>query len=340
MTPSRVSIVGASGYTGFELVKILLRHPQVEFAHLAVREPGGQRFSDLFPALRGLCDQPLSGFDTERIAAESDVIFFGLPHTSSMAWIPRFLPFGKKLIDLSADFRLDDAGRYRAAYGCDHLEPEALPAFVYGLPEFNRARIASAHQVANPGCFPTSVELALLPALRHGLIETTTIIVDSKTGVSGGGKSPKPAFHFPECNENFSAYKVACHQHEPEMEQELSKMAGAPVDILFVPHLVPMTRGIFSTLYARLLKPHAVAEVQALYEEAFREEPFVRVLPAGEVPQTRQVSGANFCDIGLVVQGRTLILMSAIDNLIKGASGQAVQNMNLMLGLDETLGLK
>ncbi|HOT98353.1 MAG TPA: N-acetyl-gamma-glutamyl-phosphate reductase [bacterium] len=340
MPAYRVSIVGASGYTGFELVKILLRHPHVELAHLAVREPGGQRFSDLFPALRGLCDHPLSGFETERIAAESDVLFFGLPHTSSMEWIPRFLSYGKKLIDLSADYRLDDPGRYRAAYGCDHLQPEALPAFVYGLPEVNRARIAASTTVANPGCFPTSVALALLPALRRGLIETGTIIVDSKTGVSGGGKSPKPAFHFPECNENLFAYKVARHQHEPEMEQELTKIAGMPVDLLFVPHLVPMTRGIFSTIYARLLVPRTIAEVHALYEEAFQDEPFVRVLPAGEIPQTRQVTGSNFCDIGLAVQDRTLILMSAIDNLIKGASGQAVQNMNLMLGLDETMSLK
>jgi N-acetyl-gamma-glutamyl-phosphate reductase len=339
MASVKVSIVGASGYTGFELVKILLRHPAARIAHLAVREPAGQRFSDLFPALRGLCDLPLSDFSVETIAAESDVIFFGLPHTSSMEWIPRFLPYGKMLIDLSADYRLDDPALYQAAYGHTHLRPDALPRFVYGLPEFNRAAIAASRMVANPGCFPTSVEIALLPALREGLIETGGIIVDSKTGVSGGGKTPKPAFHFPECNENLFAYKVASHQHEPEMEQELGKMAGVPVDILFVPHLAPMTRGIFSTIYARLQAAGSAAALQALYEEAYRDEPFVRVLPPGGVPQTRQLSGSNFCDIGLVVKEKTLILMSALDNLVKGASGQAVQNMNIMLGIDEKTAL-
>ena len=336
---TRVSIVGASGYTGLELVRILLRHPAVELAHLAVREPAGQRFSDLFPALRGLCDLPLSGLDVEAIAQGSDLIFFGLPHTSSMEWVPRFMQRGIKLIDLSADYRLDRADLYRTAYGCEHRQPEALEQFVYGLPEFNRSRIAASAAVANPGCFPTSVELALLPALRRGLIETASIIVDSKSGISGGGRSPKPAFHYPEANENLTAYKVGRHQHEPEMEQELAKMAGGPVDILFVPHLAPMTRGIFSTIYARLRETADTEEVLALYNEYYRGEPFIRLLPAGEAPQTRHVSGSNFCDIGMAVVGSTLILMSAIDNLVKGASGQAVQDMNIMLGLDETLGL-
>jgi N-acetyl-gamma-glutamyl-phosphate reductase len=339
MMKYKAAIVGASGYTGLELVKILIRHPLVELSHLAVREPASQRFSDLFPALRGLCDQPLSGFEVAKIGAESDVIFFGLPHTSSMEWIPSFLPYGKKLIDLSADYRLDDAALYKSAYGREHLHSAGLGQFVYGLPEFNRAKIAASGTIANPGCFPTSVELALWPALQHGLIETDTIIVDSKTGVSGGGKTPKPAFHFPECNENFCAYKVAAHQHEPEMEQELAKMAAGPVDILFVPHLAPMTRGIFSTIYGRLHSPVKAEEVLAMYSRFYVNEPFVRVLNPGEVPQTRNVSGSNFCDIGLAVHGRNLILMSAIDNLIKGASGQAVQNMNIMLGVDETLGL-
>lgn len=336
---TRVSIVGASGYTGLELVRILLRHPAVELAHLAVREPAGQRFSDLFPALRGLCDLPLSGLEVETLAQGSDLIFFGLPHTSSMEWVPRFMQRGIKLIDLSADYRLDRADLYRAAYGCEHRQPEALEQFVYGLPEFNRSRIAASAAVANPGCFPTSVELALLPALRRGLIETASIIVDSKSGISGGGRSPKPAFHYPEANENLTAYKVGRHQHEPEMEQELAKMAGGPVDILFVPHLAPMTRGIFSTIYARLRETADTEEVLALYNEYYRGEPFIRLLPAGEAPQTRHVSGSNFCDIGMAVVGSTLILLSAIDNLVKGASGQAVQNMNIMLGLDETLGL-
>lgn len=339
MSKIRAAIVGASGYTGLELVRILGRHPAVELTHLAVREPAEQKFSDLFPALRGVCDLKLSPLEPERIRSESDVIFFGLPHKNSMEWLPQFLGQGNKIIDLSADFRLDDASLYATAYGTDHLQPGLLGSFVYGLPEFNRRRIAASERIANPGCFPTSVLLALMPLLEQRLISPEGIIVDSKTGVSGGGKAPKPAFHFPEINENLHAYKVAAHQHEPEMEQELGKMAGMPVDIVFVPHLAPMTRGIFSTVYCQLQGPMTEAELQQVLAERYQGEPFVRVLPAGEVPQTRQVSGSNFCDIGLVVKGRTLIIMSAIDNLVKGASGQAVQNMNIMFGLDERAGL-
>ncbi|MGC9365108.1 MAG: N-acetyl-gamma-glutamyl-phosphate reductase [Fidelibacterota bacterium] len=339
MSDIRVSVVGASGYTGFELVKILLRHPLVKIAHLAVRSDVGRPYSELFPALKGRCDQKCVAINVTQIAEASDVIFFGLPHRTSMEIVPEFLRYGKKIIDLSADYRLDNEKQYVNAYGVNHLDKGNLPAFVYGLPEFNREKIRQTNTVANPGCFPTGIALALMPALQAGLIGTDAILVDSKTGISGGGKTPRPAFHFPECNENVAAYKVASHQHEPEIEQELGKIAGQTVDITFVPHLVPMTRGIYNTIYTELVRSARVAELEDLYRKQYLDEPFVRVLESGAIPEIKHVAGTNFCDIGMVISGKRLILLSAIDNLIKGASGQAVQNMNVMMGLDETLGL-
>lgn len=339
MSDIRVSVVGASGYTGFELVKILLRHPLVKITYLAVRSDVGRPYSELFPALKGRCDQKCIAINVTQIAEASDVVFFGLPHRTSMEIIPEFLKYNKKIIDLSADYRLDTEKRYMNAFGVKHLDKGNLPAFVYGLPEINREKIRQTNTVANPGCFPTGIALALMPALQAGLIGTETILVDSKTGISGGGKTPRPAFHFPECNENVAAYKVASHQHEPEIEQELGKMAGQTVEITFVPHLVPMTRGIYNTIYTQLTRSVTAAELQNLYRKQYRDEPFVRVLENGTIPEVKHVAGTNFCDIGMVISGQRLILLSAIDNLIKGASGQAVQNMNVMMGLDETLGL-
>ncbi|MBU1063584.1 N-acetyl-gamma-glutamyl-phosphate reductase [bacterium] len=339
MNKIRVSVVGASGYTGLELVKILLRHPHVEITNLAVRSDIGTSFSELFPALKGRCDLKCSAIDVSKIADESDVIFFGLPHKTSMDIIPKFLDFSKNIIDLSADYRLNNEETYKQAYGINHSNKGNLSGFVYGLPEFNREKIRQTNTIANPGCFPTGIELALMPVLQSGLIKTDSILVDSKTGLSGGGKTPKPAFHFPESNENVAAYKVASHQHEPEIEQELSKMAGKSVDIVFVPHLVPMTRGIYNTIYTELTGPLTVGDLQELYQNSYKNEPFVRVMEKGKVPEIKHVVYTNYCDIGMVISGNRLILMSAIDNLIKGAAGQAVQNMNLMLGLDETLGL-
>jgi len=337
--PIRVSIVGASGYTGFELVKILLRHPQVKIAQLAVHQNPGIPFSNLYPALKGQCDILCTPIDAPAICAESDVVFFGLPHTTGMAFMPDFLAAGKMIIDLSADYRLNTPEAFKAAYGLDHCDTAHLPDFIYGLPEINRSQIKIAQAVANPGCFPTGIQLALIPALKAGLIATDMIFVDSKTGISGGGKTPKPAFHYPECNENVSAYKIASHQHEPEIEQELTKVAGKPVDIIFVPHLVPITRGIFSTIFTQLNHPVSEAEIRQIYGDFYRNEPFVRVTDADFQPQIKNVANTNFCDIGLKVVGHRLILLSAIDNLIKGASGQAVQNMNIMLGYPETTGL-
>jgi len=336
----RVSVVGASGYAGVELVKILLRHPQIKIAHLAViPEEVGLPYSTIFPALKGLCDQKCSPVITADINRDSDLIFFCLPHTVSMSYMPDFFTAGKKVIDLSADYRLNTPEAFKAAYGLDHCDVAHLADFVYGLPEVNRAKIQTAQAIANPGCFPTGIQLALIPALKAELIAPDTIFVDSKTGISGGGKTPKLAFHYPECNENISAYKIACHQHEPEIEQELSKVAGQPVDIVFVPHLVSLTRGIFSTIFTELRQPHESAEISRLYHEFYRDEPFVRIMDSETSPQIKNVANTNFCDIGLKVVGNRLILLSAIDNLIKGASGQAVQNMNIMLGYPETTGL-
>ncbi len=334
-----VSVVGALGYTGYELVKILLRHPRVELKYLADKAAVGSPYSELFPALKGLCDLQCTATDVTAIAQDSDVIFFGLPHLTSMEVIPEFLKYHKKIIDLSADYRLNTAELFLKSYGAEHCDKKNLSNFVYGLPEINREKIRQSNQIANPGCFPTGIILALMPVLAAGLIKPEGIIVDSKTGISGGGKTPKPVFHFPECNENFAAYKIASHQHEPEIEQELSKIAGQLADIVFVPHLVPLTRGIFNTIYAELTSPVKPGDLHNLYRERYEQEPFVRILEYGKSPEIKYVAYTNFCDIGMKIVGRQLILMSAIDNLIKGASGQAVQNMNLMLGFEEMLGL-
>jgi N-acetyl-gamma-glutamyl-phosphate reductase len=339
MQKIRVAVVGALGYTGYELVKIFLRHPLVELKYLADKSGIGSPYSELFPALKGLCDLQCTATDVTTIAQDSDVIFFGLPHLTSMEVIPEFLKYNKKIIDLSADYRLNSAELFLKVYGAKHCDEKNLLHFVYGLPEFNRTKIRQANNIANPGCFPTGIILALMPVLAAGLIKPEGIIVDSKTGISGGGKTPKTAFHFPECNENFTAYKVASHQHEPEIEQELGKIAGQPVDIVFVPHLMPLTRGIFNTIYAELNSPMESGDLLKLYREQYEPEPFVRIMEYGKSPEIKHVAYTNFCDIGMKIIGRQLILMSAIDNLIKGAAGQAVQNMNLMLGFEETLGL-
>ncbi|RQW03715.1 N-acetyl-gamma-glutamyl-phosphate reductase, partial [candidate division KSB1 bacterium] len=299
----RVSVVGALGYTGYELVKIFLRHPLVELKHLADKAGVGSPYSELFPVLKGLCDLHCTATDVALIARDSDVIFFGLPHLTSMEVIPEFLKYHKKIIDLSADYRLNTAELFLKAYGAKHRDEGNLSSFVYGLPEFNREKIRQANNVANPGCFPTGIILALMPALASGLIKPDAIIVDSKTGISGGGKTPKPVFHFPECNENFMAYKIAAHQHEPEIEQELSKVAGQPVDIVLVPHLMPLTRGIFNTIYAELTSPLEPGDLHNLYCKQYEREPFVRILDYGKSPEIKHVAYTNFCDIGMKIVG-------------------------------------
>lgn len=335
----QAGILGATGYAGVELVRLLLRHPDASPAAIGSVSFEGKPIAEVYPSLREIC--PLTCEDADKVIAASDVVFAALPHGLSQETAAACVKAGKKFIDLGADFRLDDPAAYTAWYGCEVLYPELHKAAPYGLPELFRADIAGAQVVGNPGCYPTSIALGLAPALRAGLVETGGIVCDSKSGVTGSGRKTTQGTHFPECNEAFSAYKVAAHRHTPEIEQTLSKMAGQPVTVTFVPHLLPVNRGILSTIYARMKPGTTLEAVRALYEETYRPEPFVRVLPAGMGVDVRNVKCSNYCDIQLYADEHTglLIVTSAIDNMVKGAAGQSVQNMNLLFGLPETAGL-
>ena len=337
-----VAIVGASGYTGLELIRILYRHPEVAVTCLTSEQSAGKRISDLFPTLRERCDLVLENLEPVRAAEKADIIFTALPHKAAMEVVPTFLKLGKRVIDLSADYRLTDPAVYGAWYE-PHLNPALLKKAVYGLPEIRRAKIKGAKLVANPGCYPTSIILGLAPLLKKGMIDPGSIIADSASGVSGAGRSAKVDSLYCEVNDGFKAYGVGgVHRHTPEIEQELSLLAGNELKITFTPHLVPMDRGILSTCYATPNKATTTEKLVTLYQEFYDGEPFVRVLPQGSLPSTAFVAGSNFCDIAPLVDSRTgrIIIVSAIDNLVKGASGQAVQNMNLVCGLPETMGLE
>jgi len=338
----KVAVVGASGYTGVELIRILHNHPEVAVTTVTSEQSSGKRLSEVFPSLRDRYDNILEPLDPEVIAEKADIIFTALPHKAAMAVVPTFLDAGKIVIDLSADYRLHDPAVYAAWYE-PHLNPQLLSEAVYGLPELRREEIARTRLVANPGCYPTSIILGLMPLLRAGLIDTASIIADSKSGVSGAGRGAKVDSLYCEVNEGFKAYGVGgVHRHIPEIEQELSILAGVDTVISFTPHLVPMDRGILSTIYASPLKSVSVAEIHALYEEQYEGEAFVRILKQGDFPSTAFVRGSNFCDIGVSVDKRTgrIIIVSAIDNLVKGAAGQAVQNLNLVCDFPETMGLE
>jgi len=337
-----VAIVGASGYTGLELIRILYRHPEVAVTCLTSEQSAGKRISEVFPALRERCDLLLENLEPVRVAEKAYIIFTALPHKAAMEVVPTFLKLGKRVIDLSADYRLADPQVYGAWYE-PHLNPAVLKKAVYGLPEIRRAKVRGAKLVANPGCYPTSIILGLAPLLKNGLIKLDSIIADSASGVSGAGRSAKVDSLYCEVNDGFKAYGVGgVHRHTPEIEQELSLLAGKSVTITFTPHLVPMDRGILSTCYATPKKPISTEKLVQLYREFYADEPFVRVLPQGALPSTAFVRGSNFCDIAPMVDSRTgrIIIVSAIDNLVKGAAGQAVQNMNLVCGLPETMGLE
>jgi N-acetyl-gamma-glutamyl-phosphate reductase len=337
----KAAIVGASGYTGVELLRILHSHPEMAVTCVTSEQSAGKPISDVFPTLRGRCDIVLENLEPVGIAEKVDVVFTALPHKAAMEVVPTFLKMEKTVVDLSADYRLRDAAVYEQWYD-KHLNPEFLLEAVYGLPELRRAQIAEASLVANPGCYPTSVILGLAPLLKNKVIDPRSIIVDAKSGVSGAGRGAKVDGLYCEVNEGFRAYGVGgVHRHIPEIEQELSLLAGNPLAIAFTPHLVPMDRGILSTIYSAPLGKVTAADLVTLYDAFYDGEPFVRVLPEGTFPSTAHVRGSNFCDIGIAVDQRTgrVIVVSAIDNLVKGASGQAVQNMNLMCGLPETLGL-
>lgn len=336
-----VAIVGASGYTGAELVRLLLGHPRVRLVGAYARRAAGSLLSDVFPQFAGRMDLPIGEFDADEVAKAARVAFTALPHADSAAAGAALRERGVRVLDLSADFRLHDADTYCAWYA-DHPAPELLPQAVYGLPELHRDALRGASLVACPGCYPTGAVLALAPLLARGLIEPDGLIIDSKSGTSGAGRSPAQATMLSEAGEGMRAYKVAgTHRHTPEIEQELGELAGRPLRVVFTPHLTPMSRGIFTCAYATPTAVATAAVLQAAIEDAYRDEPFVTALAAGRIPDTAHVRGSNRAHVAVALDERAgrVLAMSAIDNLVKGASGQAIQCMNLALGWDETLGL-
>jgi N-acetyl-gamma-glutamyl-phosphate reductase len=336
----RVGIIGATGYTGLELARLLRKHPKVQITVLTSEQRAGENFSKIFPTYQGEVDLVLEPLDPKSITPRVDVVFLCLPHQRAMETAKSFLDQGLSVIDLSADFRLSAAEVYESWYG-PHRCHELLKEAVYGLPELHRDKIRKAKLVANPGCYPTSCILGLAPLIRHKAITLDSIHCDSKSGVSGAGRTLAEANLFCEVNEDFKAYKVGEHRHTPEIEQELSQLAGAKVVVSFTPHLLPLDRGILSTLYAKAAGPMDGKALHQLFADFYRKEPFVRVRPLGTFPSIQEVRMKNYCDLGVHWDPRTgrVVIISAIDNLTKGASGQAVQNMNLMKGLEETLGL-
>lgn len=337
----KAGIIGATGYTGVELVRILSRHSGVEITGLTSQSYAEQKFSSVFPSAERFSGLVLEAQDARALADRCDVIFTALPHGVSMEVVEAIAAKGKKVIDLGADYRFDNTMVYEQWYKVEHKTPELAAQAVYGLPEIHRDLIRDAAVIGNPGCYPTSIILGLAPLLTKGIVNPATVIADSKSGVSGGGRGLNLNFHYAECNENFKAYGIGVHRHTPEIEQELGKLAGNEVTISFTPHLVPMTRGILSTVYASLSNSHSTEELLELYEDFYEDEYFVRIHPKGQYPQTKWVCGSNFCDIGLTVDPRTnrVVVVSAIDNLVKGAAGQAVQNMNIIFDLPENTGL-
>jgi N-acetyl-gamma-glutamyl-phosphate reductase len=336
----KVGIYGASGYTGQELLRILLRHPKVNVVGLTSRKYAGVQVSDIYPVFLGLTEISFLNASPEEMAHISDIVFLALPHGVSMQVAGKFLEAGKKVIDLSADFRIRDVTTYEQWYG-KHSAQDVIKEAVYGSPELYGDAISRSKLVANPGCYPTSVILGLAPLVSKEWIDDTSIIVDSKSGVSGAGREPQIGTLFCEVDEGFKAYKVGQHRHTPEMEQELGCLAGHEISISFTPHLLPISRGILSTIYATLRKDVTAEEMNDLYRSFYAGKPFVRICKAGVFPNISSVRGSNYCDIGLTVDRRTkkVIIISTIDNLIKGASGQAIQNMNLMCGFSEDTGL-
>lgn len=334
----RAGIVGGTGYTGVELLRLLTRHPQVELAAITSRGDAGRPVADMFPSLRGHVDLAFSD-PGDAALDRCDVVFFATPNGIAMQQVPALLNAGAKVVDLAADFRLSDPAEWEKWYGMPHACAEVLESAVYGLPEVNRDRIRSARLVANPGCYPTAVQLGFIPLIEAGVIDRSTLIADAKSGVSGAGRKAEVHALFAEAGDNFKAYGVPGHRHLPEIRQGLSAVAGGPVGLTFVPHLTPLIRGIHATLYARLTED---CDLQSLFESRYRGERFVDVLPSGSHPETRSVRASNTCRIAVhrPQGGDTVVVLSVIDNLVKGAAGQAVQNMNLMFGFDESCGLE
>lgn len=340
----RVGVAGASGYIGAELVRLLLAHPRVEVTAVTSERLAGERLDSAFPHLRGLTDLRLQELDPERLAAAADLVFLALPHMESQKVVPVLRRHGRRVIDLSADYRLKNPDVYATWYKASHTDPGGLAEAVYGLPELHRKVIAGASLVAAPGCYPAGALLAIAPLLKLELGHVEGIVIDAKSGVTGAGAQGRkvdPMYLYTEANENLQAYGVAGHRHTPEIEQELSALVGHPVVVSFTPHLVPLNRGLFTTASVPLAKAATTDELLARYREFYAGEPFVRVLPQGTLPTTRAVAGSNFCDVAVVADSRTqrAICLSAIDNLGKGGSANGVQNLNLMFGWDERAGL-
>ncbi|MEW6680143.1 MAG: N-acetyl-gamma-glutamyl-phosphate reductase [bacterium] len=328
----KVSIIGATGYTGRELIRLLLRHRETEIIHLSAHIEKEMPISDIFPGL--LCNISVKTTMDVASCAESDAIFLCLPHIVSQEYIPSLYELKKRVVDLSADFRLKDPDVYEEWYNTQHLAPHLIKESVYGLPELYREKIKDAKIIANPGCYPTSSILALAPAIKNRLIDLSSIIIDAKTGISGAGRSPSMLTHFPEANESVFAYSIFTHRHTPEINQELSLLAGERVNVTFTPHLIPMDCGILSTIYIKVLSDVKLLDV---YKDFYKNEQFVRIVD--KPPKTKEVVGTNLCLINIAQEKQGAVVTSAIDNLIKGASGQAVQNMNIMFGISEREGL-
>ncbi|RFC32057.1 MAG: N-acetyl-gamma-glutamyl-phosphate reductase [Candidatus Nitrotoga sp. MKT] len=333
----KVGIVGGTGYTGVELLRLLAQHPQVELSAITSRADQGMPVSQMFPSLRGHVDLCFTHQDEAHLD-QCDLVFFATPNGIAMHHARALLDAGVRIIDLAADFRIQDVAVWEKWYGMSHACPDLIPKAIYGLPESNREQIKHARLVANPGCYPTAVQLGFLPLLEAGIVDCNSLIADAKSGVSGAGRKAEVSIMFSEVADNFKAYGVSGHRHLPEISQGLARAAQQNIGLTFVPHLTPMIRGIHATLYARI---QCDADLQALYEQRYANETFVDVMPAGSHPETRTVRGANCCRIAVhrPQQGNTVVVLSVIDNLVKGAAGQAIQNMNIMFGLPETTAL-
>ena len=345
----KIGIVGATGYTGVELLRLLVTHPDVEISYVTSRSNAGTRVDAMFPNLRGFIDLDFSDPTTDALA-QCDLVFFATPNGVAMKHVPALLEAGTKVVDLAADFRIKDLDVWSKWYGMEHACPDHVEEAVYGMPELNRAEVKGARLVANPGCYPTAVTLGLKPLVDADLIDLNNIIADTKSGISGAGKQANVSTLLSEAGESFKAYAVQGHRHQPEIAQTLSILAGTNVDLTFVPHLLPIIRGIHATLYAKTytnIQTSNEPTLQMLYEDAYKNEPFVDVMPSGSHPETRSVKTSNMCRIAvhkpknasLSAESSQVVVLSVIDNLVKGAAGQAIQNMNLMLGLVETTGL-
>ncbi|MBY0573423.1 MAG: N-acetyl-gamma-glutamyl-phosphate reductase [Undibacterium sp.] len=337
----KIGIVGGTGYTGVELLRILATHPQAQLTAITSRKEDGVPVAQMYPSLRGRVNLAFSSPEKANLK-ECDVVFFATPHGVAMAQAPELLEAGVKVIDLAADFRLQDLAQFEQWYGISHSCPELVPEAIYGLPELNREQIKHARLIANPGCYPTTIQLGYAPLLKANLIDASSLIADCKSGVSGAGRKAEIGILFSETNDSFKAYGVSGHRHSPETIAQLQRLTEQKVELVFTPHLVPMIRGMHSTLYAKLTQEISNEALQTLFENAYQDEPFIDVMPFGSHPETRSTRASNVLRLALhrPGNGKTLVILVVQDNLVKGASGQAIQCMNLMFGLDESIGLQ